>query len=116
MTLVGYGEIHPISEIGRLIAATAATISMVGFSLAIIVVGYHLHVARINFLYEKLPNLIDRKVELSKRGCVFKLLEEVNEEVKMNLFQRVDGIVLINRDNQLNSRYKLEQILCYLNG
>jgi len=116
MIMVGYGDFWPITEQGQLCALIAATIGLMFLAFPVIIVGFHFTMAQVSTRYAKLPPIVDNKLEAAQRGTIIQVLEQVNEDMGMRIFQPEDVVVFLTTDSQINSREKLEQILRYNGG
>merc|ERR1719273_1248153 len=81
MMMVGYGEVFPTTDIGRLVAALSGILGLLFMALPVIVVGFHFTIAVVRSQYKKLPARVDAALEASKKGTVMQMLEQVNEVV-----------------------------------
>jgi len=116
MFMVGYGEVYPITEPGRLISAVAAALGLMFLAVPVIIVGFHFLLSLVTVRYRNLPASVDKELEATNRGSVMQLLEQVNTEVGTRIFKQEDIVVFLLYNIRLNSKDKLEQILCYPNG
>jgi len=116
MLMVGYGEIYPITEFGRIVSSIAACLGLMFLALPVIIVGFHFTLTQLTQRYSKLTPVINGILDVAQRGTVIQLLEQVNEDIGTSLFTPHDSIVFLMNDSQINSKYKLEQILHYENG
>jgi len=114
--MVGYGEIYPYSELGRIVASLAAVLGLFFIVLPVIVVGFHFTLAQLVQRYMRLPAIVDSELKANQRGTVIQLLEQVNEDMGTRLFRKEDVAVFLIQDTQINTKQKLEQILRYKNG
>jgi len=116
MLVVGYGDIYAITELGRIVSSIAVCLGLMFLALPVIIVGFHFTLTQLTQRYSKLTPVIDAILEAAHRGTVIQLLEQVNEDIGTSLFTPHDVIVFLMNDSQINSKYKLEQILRYENG
>jgi len=116
MMMVGYGEIYPITVQGCLVSSFAAGLGIMFLAVPVIIVGFHFLLSMVTVRYKKLPASVDAQLEATNRGSVLQLLEQVNTELGTRIFKQEDVVVFILYNIRLDSKYKLEQILCYPNG
>jgi len=116
MVMVGYGELYPITELGRVVSSIAACLGLMFFALPVIIVGFHFMLSQVTQRYSKLPFVMDGILEAAQRGTVIQVLDQVNEDLGTSLFTLEEMRVFLIHDTQINSKYKLEQILHYDHG
>eukprot|EP00495_Collosphaeridae_sp_1-RS-2012_P008242 TRINITY_DN8175_c0_g2_i1.p1 TRINITY_DN8175_c0_g2~~TRINITY_DN8175_c0_g2_i1.p1 ORF type:complete len:256 (-),score=21.71 TRINITY_DN8175_c0_g2_i1:435-1202(-) len=111
VNMVGYGEIYPVTDFGRLLAAFCGLIGIITMAFPVIVVGVNFThaIVRIRF-NEALPKL------QKKSATILDLLNEVNDMVGMSLYEPQDALIFRSPGNRINSKTKLEQVLKYNNG
>ena len=93
--MVGYGEMYPITEQGRLVSSIAAALGLMFLAVPVIIVGFHFLLALVTVRYTKLPASVNANLEVANRGSVMQLLEQVNTEVGMRLFKEDDFVVFL---------------------
>jgi len=116
MMMVGYGDYYPTTPFGKVIAAMSGLMGLLFMALPVIVVGFHFTIAVVRIQYKRLPSRVDKALPPHKKGTIRKLLQEVNESIKTQMFTHEDELVLLGFVNQLNTRLKMEQILRFDTG
>lgn len=114
MTIVGYGELYPLSSSGRLVAVVAFFAGLFFFALPVTVVGYHFLVARTRAQEVKLTKSYETLLEKRQKEGVIDLLEQANRGLDMGLFGFDEELVFLTAG--LNTKKKIEQILSCRNG
>jgi len=105
MTMVGYGEISPVSYEGRFVAVFASICGPIFFALGIIVVGSHF---TLSIYTNKMSKL---STEASKKATVINILKMVNEAVGTEFFKPKDQLPFLGSDSNLTSKQKIENLL-----
>lgn len=110
MTMVGYGEISPVSYGGQLVSVVGTICGPIFLALPLIIVGTHFTMSIYHNRISKLT------AEASKSATVINILKMVNEVVGTQLFKPKDQLPFLSSDINLASKQKIENLLLFDSG
>jgi len=110
VTMVGYGEISPVSYGGRIVAVFAGICGPIFLALPLFIAGSQFTMA----IYSRRISKLTAKA--SKNATVNNLLKMINEVVGTQLFKPEDQLPFLNDNISLNSAQKIENLLLFRSG
>jgi len=110
MTMVGYGEMSPVSYGGQVVAIFAAICGIIFWALPLTIVGSHFIMSLYGQKMEKLITVA------RKNGTVYNVLNLVNDVVDMKLFKPRDQLPFLHTDANLASKQKIENVILFNTG
>jgi len=110
MTMVGYGEMTPVSYGGRVVAIVAGICGLIFWALPLTILGTHFIISIKDREMEKLIKVA------SNSATVFNVLSLVNEVLDMQLFKLRDQLPFLSPDANLAMKEKIENVILFTTG